>query len=525
MIERARDAGAEGIAGADAFLLHDTFGFPIDLTLELVAEHGLGVDEAGFEVLMDEQRTRAPGQRTRPGGQSSCVSAPPRSPGAPGRPSSWATSRPSARPRWPPSPPRDGRLLVKLEESPFYATGGGQVADAGWVECLSGDCTARVEDVVRLGDDQVVSLVPEHGVLEFGERVRRAGRPVRAARHGVQPHRHPPAPRRAAQPTRRARPPGRLLRRSRQAPVRLHARQRRSAPRSSPVWRTRSTAGWSRAIRCGRLTTTLDEAKRLGAMALFGEKYGDIVRMVEVGDGSFSRELCGGTHVRTTAEIGVFKILSESSSAANVRRIEAVTGPEAVALLRARDAELAAAARELRVPVERVAEAAHELRTRVRAAEKAAKAGGARPVGRPRGAVAAAETVDGVQVLITEVAPSGDGKALMALADQLRSRLGEAAVVLGAAGEGRVDLVAAVAPEAITRGVKAGEVVRGAAAAVGGGGGGRDTIARAGGRDPAGLPEALRMAPRDHRGCPPPCSLTWGGCWRSTTAARGVAAP
>ena len=121
------------------------------------------------------------------------------------------------------------------------------------------------------------------------------------------------------------------------------------------------------------ITTTLDEAKQLGAMALFSEKYGDVVRMVEVGDGSFSRELCGGTHVRVTAELGLFRILAETSSAANVRRIEAISGPAAVSFVRERDRELERAAAALRVPPDRVAETASQLNKRVRELERAAR--------------------------------------------------------------------------------------------------------------------------------------------------------
>jgi alanyl-tRNA synthetase len=242
------------------------------------------------------------------------------------------------------------------------------------------------------------------------------------------------------------------------------------------------------------LTTTLTEAKRLGAMALFGEKYGDVVRMVEVGDGSFSRELCGGTHVHSTSEIGLFKITSETSSAANVRRIEALTGPAAVELMRQHDTWLAAAAESLRVTPERVPDTVDELRGRVRELERAAKRGGA-----GNGAVdvdallAAAAELDGAYVLAAAV-EGVDGKALPDLADRLKAKLGDAAIVLGSVGEDRVDLIASVAPALVERGVRAGEIVKIAAAAVGGGGGGRDTLARAGGREPDKLPEALTAA-------------------------------
>jgi alanyl-tRNA synthetase len=241
------------------------------------------------------------------------------------------------------------------------------------------------------------------------------------------------------------------------------------------------------------LTTTLDEARRLGAMALFGEKYGDVVRMVEVGDGSFSRELCGGTHVHATAEIGVFKGVAEASSAANVRRIEALTGPAAVGLMLEHDRALAAAGAALRVPPERVPETVGKLRDRVNELEQAVRDSDGSSAVDIDQLVARAHELDGTRILAATVEVA-DGKALLEVADRLKAKLGDAAIVLGTAGEGRVDLVASVAPSLVARGVKAGEIVKVAATEVGGGGGGRDTLARAGGRDPARLPAAIEAA-------------------------------
>jgi len=242
------------------------------------------------------------------------------------------------------------------------------------------------------------------------------------------------------------------------------------------------------------LTTTLDEARALGAMALFGEKYGEIVRMVEVGNGSFSRELCGGTHVRTTAEIGLLKISSETSSAANVRRVEAVTGPVAVALMRSHDRLLGAVAHDLRVPPDGVPVAVGQLRERLKELERQIKQGGAAANGVDVDAlVAGAVSLDGAHLVAT-VVDGVSGQALLDLADRLKAKLGDAAIVLGAVSEDKVDVVASVAPALVERGVKAGEIVRVAAALIGGGGGGRDTAARAGGRDVAKLPEAIDAA-------------------------------
>ncbi len=221
--------------------------------------------------------------------------------------------------------------------------------------------------------------------------------------------------------------------------------------------------------------TPIDEAKRLGAMALFGEKYGDVVRVVEVGSGdeAFSRELCGGCHVRTTAEIGPFAILSEGSVGSGVRRIEAVTSGEAYALLHAR-------ARE-----------AEELRGELAQARKA----------KPK-ASAGAEVLEerrteagGVAVIVAE-AKTESVDELMALSDRLKQASAPAAVVLGSRDDGKVSLVVNLDNSLEERGLDAVAIVKEAAALVGGGGGGRPTMARAGGKDPEKLPDALATAER-----------------------------
>ena len=493
LIERARDTDAEGIAAADAFLLHDTYGFPIDLTLELVAEAGLGVDEQGFEVLMDDQRQRARAGAGRfAGGGDVRVRAE-----ALNRHTGFATDfvgyeTTDAETTIGAAESENGHVLVKLVESPFYATGGGQVADSGYVECLEGDCRARVEDVLRIGNDQVLAVVPERGTIQPGERVR--AHVDRAARHATECN-HTAT---------------HLLHAALRRRLGTHVRQAGSYVGPDKL-RFDFTHGkaltpdelldiedqvnvWileSQPVRA--LTTTLDEARRLGAMALFGEKYGDVVRMVEVGDGSFSRELCGGTHVENTAEIALFKILSESSSAANMRRIEAITGPEAVALMRRHDRELTEAAKVLRVTPDRVPDEVAEVRARVRQLERDARQGVTQGAADVERLAQDAIERDGARVLVTEL-DGLDGKALLDVADRLKNVLGDAAIVLGSTGENRVDLVASVAPALVERGIRAGEIIKLAAAEVGGGGGGRDTLARAGGRDPSGLPRAFDVA-------------------------------
>ncbi len=493
LIEHARLTGAEGIAAAEAFLLHDTYGFPIDLTLELVAEHDLGVDEEGFEVLMDEQRDRA---RAVPGRTVAGVELRERAQalaGDAGFATDFVGYETTDSETTIGAAERDnGRVLVKLVESPFYATGGGQIADSGYVECLHGECRARVEDVLRLGDDQVLAVVPERGTIEVGERVRahvdRDTRHATECNHTATHLLHAALRRRLGTHVRQA---GSYV-----GPDKLrfdftHGKALTGEELHDIEDQVNEWILQSQPVRA--LTTTLEEAKRLGAMALFDEKYGDVVRMVEVGDGSFSRELCGGTHVHNSAEIGLFKVLSEGSSAANMRRIEAVTGPAGVELLRQHDRTLTESARVLRVPPERVVEAVTELRSRSRELERASRRDSTEDAVDVEQLASAAVDRDGARVLVTKV-QAPDGKALLEIADRLQNKLGDAAIVLGSTGENRVDLVASVSPSLVERGVRAGEIVRLAAAEVGGGGGGRDTLARAGGRDPDGLPKAFEAA-------------------------------
>jgi alanyl-tRNA synthetase len=540
LIARAADAGAEGIAAADAFELHDTYGFPFDLTRELLAERDLGVDAAGFEQLMEGQRARAraaagggldpthpdgedPRERARElaaaadfqtrftgyetetqrttvgalqalgadgsGGSGAGVES------AVGAGSeAGATSGAGAA--------NGQRYLLKLAESPFYPAGGGQVSDVGTLECEHGDCRARVEGVFRLGDDQALAVVVERGSLNPDEPV--LARVDHAARHATECN-HTAT---------------HLLHAALRERLGAHVRQAGSyvGPDKLRFDFSHSQALTAEELRdvedrvnewilandpVRPITTTLDEARRLGAMALFGEKYGDVVRMVQIGEGEYSRELCGGTHVRSTAEIGLFHVQGETSSAANVRRIEAVTGPAAVGLLRAHDRWLAEVAAALRTRPEGAPEAVRERELERRRLEKELRSGGSAGGGfglaQPDSGVdldalaAQATELAGARVLSATV-EAPDPKTLPELVDHLKGRLPDAAIVLGGTLDGRVHLIVGVAPSLVARGVKAGAVVKAAAAVVGGGGGGRDTMAQAGGRDPEKLQQALDAA-------------------------------
>jgi alanyl-tRNA synthetase len=494
LIARAKETDAEGISGDDAFRLHDTYGFPIDLTLEIVAEHGLGVDEQGFEALMSEQRRQSRESSGRDRAHDRLRERALSFSSEAGFATEFVGYETTDSDTTVGAVLSDnGQLLVKLTESPFYPTGGGQVADSGVVECADGDCLARVEDVVRLGDDQVVTVVAERGALKPGGRVHahvdRAARHATECNHTATHLLHASLRRRLGSHVRQA---GSYV-----GPDKLRFDFTHGSALSADELADveNEVNRWileSQPVRA--LTTTLVEAKQLGAMALFGEKYGDVVRMVEVGDGSFSRELCGGTHVRFTSEIGLFKITSETSSAANVRRIEALTGPAAVQLMRRHDGVLGEAAEILRVPPERVSEAVNDLRARVKELERSAKergsGNGALDLERLIGSAA---EVDGARILVAPL-EGVDAKALLELTDRLKAKLPDAAIVLASAGQDRVDLIASVAPSLVARGVRANEIVHAAAQQVGGGGGGRDTLARAGGREVSKIPDGLAAA-------------------------------
>ncbi len=503
LIARALDAGEEGIAAADAFALHDTYGFPFDLTRELAAERGLGVDDEGFERLMEGQRARARAAAGAAADGGDGARSDPRE-----RAREFATQTGSQtrftgyeteeqRTTVAALAQENGRYLVKLAESPFYAAGGGQISDVGTIECERGDCRARVEGVFRVGDDQALAVVVEEGSLRSEEPV--LARVDHTARHATECN-HTAT---------------HLLHAALRERLGAHVRQAGSyvGPDKLRFDFSHSQALTAQELRdvedrvnewiladdpVRPITTTLAQARELGAMALFGEKYGDVVRMVQIGDGRYSRELCGGTHVRATAEIGVFRVLGETSSAANVRRIEAVTGPAAVELLRAHDRWLGEIAATLRTRPEGAPEAVREREAERRRLEKELSKIGASGNG-PDGGVdvealagQAAEAA-GARVL-TATVEVADPKALPEVVDRLHGRLGDAAIVLGGARDGRVHLIVGVAPALVARGVKAGAVVKAAAEVVGGGGGGRDTLAQAGGRDPERLDDALAAA-------------------------------
>jgi alanyl-tRNA synthetase len=482
--------GRGEVSGEDAFKLHDTYGFPIDLTTEIAGERGVPVDIAGFDALMEEQRLRSSagaGAQERVGARQEVIRQLSEQP-------TEFTGYEHLEERTTVAGviEQGGRTFAKLAASPFYAQGGGQVSDGGTIECADGDCRAEVTEVLRSGEDQAVVLNVAQGTLKPGEtvvaRVDRAARTATQANHTATHLLH--AALREALGT-HVRQAGSYV-----GPDKLRfdfTHGQRLTPEELRTVEDRVNGWVLRNDPVRPITTTLKEAQELGAMALFGEKYGDVVRMVQIGDGEYSRELCGGTHVRSTAEIGVFRIVAEQSSASNVRRIEAVTGPEAVALLRSHDALIREAAGELRTSPEQVPAKVADLQRELKAVAKAAASGAANGAVDVDALAGAAEEIGGVPVLTTKVGV-GDAKALLDAADHVKNAIGDAAIVLGAVTDGKVALVASVAPSLVQRGLRAGELVKVAAQVVGGGGGGRDTMAQAGGRDPEKLDEALAAA-------------------------------
>jgi alanyl-tRNA synthetase len=495
LVVEAKESETSWIDAAAAFKLHDTYGFPYDLTKELLAERGLSVDDSGFEELMEEQRQRArTGAATAHGPENShekviafAAAAPPTR--FVGYETLRATTGLAA------VQADDGRALVKLEESPFYAEGGGQVADSGLLRW--GGEEARVVDVYRVGEDQALEIEPSGAAIEPGVAVEAVV--DHEARHA----------------TMRNHTATHLLHAALRERLGTHVRQAGSAVRPDKL-RFDFTHGqalgpeqlreiedrvneWVKASHPVRwLNMERAEAERLGAMALFGEKYGEWVRMVEV-DG-VSRELCGGTHVANTAEVGIFKIVSEGSSAANVRRIEAISGPAAIDWFREREAQLREAGELLgnaQDPLAAARRAAERLREAGAGAERAAAEALGAEADRLTDVgveMAFGDGSGGLTLVQAKSRSATDGKQLLDLANRVQSKLGGEAVVvaLGGAFGKKAGLVVLASKDLVQRGVSAGALVREGAPVIGGGGGGRDDMAQAGGKDSEKLDDALQ---------------------------------
>ena len=470
VLDRSRSAGV--ISGDDAFRLHDTFGFPLDLTRDAAEEHGLRVDEEGFEGLMGEQRDRARAAGRKGKGVD--------------RQAAEALAASSAATQFVGYDQLEvvttitaiqalegGEALAKLATSPFYAEGGGQVSDRGVISGNSG--SAQVLDVLRLGDDQVLRISVD-GDLPVGSEV--TARVDAALRHATQANHT--ATHVLNWALRGALGDGVRQAGSYVGPDKLRfdfTHRGRIEPEVLVEIERQVNARVAEDSPVSAQVMPRADADGLGAIGLFEEKYGEVVRVVQAGE--FSRELCGGCHVSRTGEIGPLVIVSEGSTGAATRRIEAVTGLAAVEYLREREQALAA---EIAARDERIRGLEADLkRARSGRVDVAAVAAGAQQAG-------------AVRALAAEV-EAADMDELLQLSDRVKQAVGPgAAVVLGAVADGKAMLAANFDDVAVDAGLSAADVLREVAPIVDGGGGGKAGLARAGGKDPSRMAEAIERA-------------------------------
>jgi len=498
-LESAETAKSKRLSGEVAFKLHDTYGFPFELTLEIAQDAGLQIERADFERLMEEQRQRARGdrrtkldltdsealsrvlseagsslfvgyERTEQEGKLVGII----------RAGEWVTAA-----------SEDDEIEVVLDATPFYPEGGGQVGDHGIIE-VDGARLEVIDTQRRLGDLIVHTALVARGEVQTGTpayaRVDRARRGATERSHSATHILHATLRQTLGEQSRQA---GSLV-----EPGRL----RFDFPYSDRVPRE-VLDGIEETVNAHLLEaepvrpyeTTMAEARARGALMLFEEKYGDFVRVVEIGN--YSIELCGGTHVTRTSDIGVVKVLGEASIGSNLRRIEALTGSAAIEDFRNSRAVLDHIAALLKTSPDEAPARVERLLADLKAAEQQMKK--AQSAGQKEIAVelaAKAERIGTVPVVISEVPgmPVGD---LQKLALAVRDALGApSAVVLGSAADGRAGIVAAVDKGTASSGVKAAALIAQAAKAIGGGAGGRDDVATGGGKNTDGIADALRLA-------------------------------
>ncbi|MFE6798784.1 alanine--tRNA ligase [Paenibacillus chitinolyticus] len=493
MVESTRAAGGRAISGPDAFKLYDTYGFPVDLTEDFANEQGLAVDREGFEAAMEEQRERARSNRSKSGSMK-----------VQGGALSEFTDKSEfvgytelVVPAKVLAIVHDNEFVdaagtgetcqVILDRTPFYAESGGQVADRG---VITGEgVRAAVLEVGKAPHGQHVhSVTVEQGILRTGDAVTAQ---VSSELRGDTVKNHTAT---------------HLLHKALKEVLGTHVNQAGSLVEPDRLRFDFSHFGGitpeelqdvERRVNAQIWANTpvdislrgIDEAKAMGAMALFGEKYGDIVRVVRVGD--YSLELCGGCHVQSTGEIGLFKIVSESGIGSGIRRIEAVTSRQAYEyvdgqLQLLRDAAGVLKANTADVP-KRLDSTLQQMKELARENESLRAKLGRIEAGALEGRL---KEVAGVPVLAAQVSAS-DMDSLRGIVDEMKAKLGSAVIVLGAVAGDKVNLVAAVTPDLIAKGLHAGKLIKETAAKCGGGGGGRPDMAQAGGKDPSKLQEAL----------------------------------
>ncbi|TQM68950.1 alanyl-tRNA synthetase [Actinomadura hallensis] len=500
-VEETKRSGGTTLAGEQAFKLHDTYGFPIDLTLEMAAEHGLQVDEEGFRRLMREQRERAKRDaRDKRTGNLDVSVLDELLTGAGGEVDFIGYRHLSGDARLVgllvgganvPAAGEGTEVEVVLDRTPFYAEGGGQLADHGLIR-LGNGAVIEVTDV----QSPLAGLIVHRGRVRSGE-----------AQVGDSAHAEVDVERRRA------------ISRSHTATHMVHAGFRRALGESAAQAGSENSPGRFRfdftapgAVPASVLRdiedevnevlvndldvrafhTSLDEARAMGALALFGEKYGDEVRVVEVGD--YSRELCGGTHVARSGQLGLIKVLGESSIGAGVRRVEALVGIDAFRHLARESVLVSQLAEQVKARKEELPERISGIVSRLREAEKELEKLRAQQVLAVAGSLAdGAKDIGGI-AFVGHRAPDGTAADdLRKLAVDVRGRLMSRPAVVMVTGvpKDRPVVVIAVTEGARERGLKAGALVGIAAKALGGGGGGKDDLAQGGGSNPAAIGDAL----------------------------------
>ncbi|ABO67834.1 Alanyl-tRNA synthetase [Geobacillus thermodenitrificans NG80-2] len=493
VMEKAKKQGSTVIPGEEAFRLYDTYGFPLELTEEYAAEAGMSVDHAGFEREMERQRERARAARQDvdsmqvQGGVLGDIKDESRFVGYDELvvSSTVIAIIKDGQPVEEVGTGEEAQIIVDV--TPFYAESGGQIADQGVFEGETG--TAVVKDVQKAPNGQHLhSIVVERGAVKKGDRYTARVDEVKRSQI-VKNHTATHLLHQALKDVlgRHVNQAGSLV-----APDRLRfdfthfgqvkpdELERIEAIVNEQIWKS---------IPVDIFYKPLEEAKAMGAMALFGEKYGDIVRVVKVGD--YSLELCGGCHVPNTAAIGLFKIVSESGIGAGTRRIEAVTGEAAYRFMSEQLALLQEAAQKLKTSPRELNARLDGLFAELRQLQRENESLAARLAHmEAEHLTRQVKEVGGVPVLAAKV-QANDMNQLRAMADDLKQKLGTAVIVLAAVQGGKVQLIAAVTDDLVKKGYHAGKLVKEVASRCGGGGGGRPDMAQAGGKDANKVGEAL----------------------------------
>jgi len=502
IIQQLKQQGKTEISGESAFTLYDTYGFPLELTQEIAEENNLTVDVEGFNVEMQKQRTRA---------QQAHETIDLTVQGSLDKLAEHIHATEFLGYTQPAATAKVEVLLVGgiaqeeaeagtdvqivLNQTPFYAESGGQIGDRGYI---TGDgIVVRVEDVKKESDFFVHFGRIERGTLRVGDNVtaqidnacRRRAQANHTATHLLQAALKKIVDEGISQA-------GSLvsfdrLRFDFNCPRALTAEEVQQVEEQVNTWIAEAHSAKIEIL-------PLAEAKARGAVAMFGEKYGDEVRVIDFP--SVSMELCGGTHVSNTAEIGVFKIISEAGVASGVRRIEAVSGPAILDYLNVRDKVVKDLSDRFKVKPEELPERITTLQTELRNAEKQLETlKGQLAIAKSDSLLETAQTVGDHKIIVAQL-EGVDPESLKTAAERLLQKIGNGAVVLGSVPEaGKVSIVAAFSPEVNKKGLQAGKFVGAIAKICGGGGGGRPNLAQAGGRDDSKLPEALAQAQSDLR--------------------------